>query len=107
MSPRASGLIEFNDCIQEAGLIDLKLCGSPFACSNSSMGESRIECKLDWGLVNANCMNDNMFKGEVLPPSLSDHSSILLSLNENPPIKSPFRYFNYWAKMPGYSNAIR
>ena len=29
-SPRPSGLIEFNDCIQEVGLIDLKLSGSPF-----------------------------------------------------------------------------
>lgn len=96
-SPRAIGLIEFNDCIQEAGLIDLKLYGSPFTWSNSSVGDSRIACKLDRVLVNENCMNDSLFKGQVLHPSLSDHSPILLSLNEKPHIKSPFRYFNYWA----------
>ena len=69
-SPRASALHEFNDCLQEAGLLDLKLCGSPFTWSNSSMGDSRIECKLDRVLVNASCMTD---RDEVLPPSLSDH----------------------------------
>lgn len=45
--PRGLGLIEFNECLQQTGLLDLKLSGSPFIWSNSSIGDSRIECKLD------------------------------------------------------------
>lgn len=33
--PRAVGLIQFNDCIQEAGLMELKLVGPVFTWSNS------------------------------------------------------------------------
>eukprot|EP00268_Persea_americana_P005851 TRINITY_DN12021_c0_g3_i1.p1 TRINITY_DN12021_c0_g3~~TRINITY_DN12021_c0_g3_i1.p1 ORF type:complete len:434 (+),score=46.51 TRINITY_DN12021_c0_g3_i1:1707-3008(+) len=106
-SPRPSGLIEFNDCIQEVGLIDLKLSGSPFTWSKSSMGESRTECKLDRALVNAPCMSSNLFKGEVLLPGLSDHSPILLMLNDSIHVRSPFRYFNYLVKMPGFSTIVK
>ncbi|RWR83584.1 Ribonuclease H domain-containing protein [Cinnamomum micranthum f. kanehirae] len=100
--PRAAGLIEFNDCIQEAGLVDLPLQGSPFTWSNSSIGATRIESKLDRVLVNATFLQTHPFKGEVLMPGISDHCPLLLSIHEKPNIKAPFRYFNYWVKMPGF-----
>lgn len=96
---RAIGLIEFNDCIQEAGMMEFNLTGPSFTRSNSSIGESRIECKLDRVLVNAAFFQTSPFKGEVLLPGISDHSPILLSLNEKSQFKPPFRYYNYWAKM--------
>ena len=106
-SPRPTRLIELSNCIQEVGIFDLQMTGSLFTSSNSSMGESRIECKLDRVLVNAPCMSSSMFKGEVLPPGISDHSPILLMLNDSFHIRSPFRYFNYWVKMPGFSTIIQ
>lgn len=80
--PRAAGLIEFNDCIQEAGLIDLKLSGASFTWSNSSTGDWRIQCKLDRAIVNASFLHSSPFKGDILLPGISDHSPILLSLSE-------------------------
>lgn len=106
-TPRPAGLLDFNDCIQEVGLLELKLSGSPFTWTNSSMGESRIECKLDKVLINSPCMSSDLFKGEVLNPGLSNHSPILLVLNDSIHIKSPFRYFNYWVKMPDFSTIVQ
>jgi len=40
-------------------------------------------------------------------PGLSDHSPILLSLHEKPHIKSLFRYYNFWAKMPGFFQTVK
>lgn len=50
--PRAIGLIEYNDYIQDAGLINLKLTSPLYTWSNSSFDDSRIERKLDRILVN-------------------------------------------------------
>ena len=83
------------------------MSGSPFTWFNSSLGASRIECKLHRALVNATCMNLNLLKGEVLLPSISDHSPLLLTLNDRSHIKAPFRYFNYWAKIPGFNKIIK
>lgn len=105
--PRAAGLIEFNDCIQEAGLIDLKLSEASFTWSNSSIGDSRIQCKLDRVLVNASFLHSSPFKGDILLPCISDHSPMLLSLSEKNHIKTPFRYYNYWAKMPGFFKTVK
>lgn len=105
--PRAAGLIEFNDCIQEAGFIDLQMAGSSFTWSNSSIGDSRTECKLDRVLVNASFLQSSPFKGEILLPGISDHSPILLSLYEKHHIKAPLRYYNYWAKMLGFLNTVK
>lgn len=37
----------FNDCIDHCGLLELNLANPLFTWSNSSVGKSRIECKLD------------------------------------------------------------
>lgn len=60
--PRPAGLIDFNDCIQEVGLIELTLSGSPFTWSNSSLGESRIASKLVRVLINSPCLHSYIFK---------------------------------------------
>ena len=106
-APRARGLIEFNDCLHDAGLLDMKLTGPLFTWFNSSVGDSRIECKLDRVLINANFLHSNPFQGEILMLVLSDHSPILLSLHEKPHIKSLFRYYNFWAKMPGFFQIVK
>ncbi|XXG79979.1 hypothetical protein AAC387_Pa09g0941 [Persea americana] len=101
-TPRARGLIELNDCHHDAGLLDLKLTGPLFTWSNSSFGASRIECKLDRVLINDRFLHCNPFQGDVLMPGLSDHSPILLSLHVKAHIKASFRYYTFWAKMPGF-----
>jgi len=60
--PRARGLIEFNDCLHDAGLLDMKLTGPLFTWFNSSVGDSRIECKLDRVLINANFFHSILFR---------------------------------------------
>lgn len=89
-TPRATGLVEFYDCIQEVGLMDFKLNGSQLTWSTSYIGNSRIECKLDMVLVNAAFMHSNLFTSEVLLPSISDHFLILLSFHNRANIKVPF-----------------
>ncbi|XXG82774.1 hypothetical protein AAC387_Pa10g0665 [Persea americana] len=77
-APRARGLIDFSDCIHDAGLFDLNLTGPLYTWSNSSIGASRIECKLDRVLINAGFLHSSPFKGEILMRGLSDHSPVLL-----------------------------
>lgn len=93
-TPRAIGLIDFNDCIQEAGLMDLQLNGPPFTWSNSSIGAFKIESKLDRVLVNAEFHQCSLLKGDILLPSISDHAPLLLSPYEKHHVKAPFRYYN-------------
>lgn len=72
-----------------------------FTWSNSGIGESRIECKLDSVLVKASFLHSSPFKGDIMLPGISDQSSLVLSLPEKNHIKDPFRCYNYWAKLLG------
>lgn len=52
--PRATSMSYFNNCIDNCGLEELNLPGHAFSWSNSSIGSSRIECKVDRALANSN-----------------------------------------------------
>ena len=77
-TPRATGLVEFYDCIQEVGLMDFKLNGSQFTWSTSYVGNSRIECKLDMVLVNATFMHSNLFTSGTSPKYLGSFFDIII-----------------------------
>lgn len=51
-------------------------------------------------------MNTNLFHGDILPLGISHHSPLIFKSNEGH-IRTPFRYFNYWAKLPGFARLIQ
>ena len=58
-------------------------------------------------MVNDNLFSLNIFHGEGLYRGLSNHSPILLKQSEVIKPKSPFRYFNYWAKCESFFLVVR
>ena len=80
---------------------------SSFTWSNSSIGDSSIECKLDRILVNIVFLQSNAFTGKVLLQCISDHSMLLLAPQAKTDIKAPFRYFKYLAKMQGFFQVVK
>ena len=89
-------LQEFNECMNSCTLADIRSMGGTWTWSNKSQGTRRITWRLD--RVTANEVWIDVLPGsyyEYLPPSTSDHSSMLLHLP--PDVYSgpkPFKYFN-------------
>lgn len=99
--PNLYTMKDFNDCIDSCGLDEFKLAGKFFTWSNSSFGEARTECRLDRVLTNsAFNLTATNYRGTALNPGISDHSPISISGAPiaNRALKTPFKYFNYWAK---------
>lgn len=75
----SSKIQEFNDCLEDCGLLDLRVEGAIWSLSNSS--NSQIVGRLDRSLVNQEWINHfpTTFS-KYLPASSSDHSPILVRL---------------------------
>lgn len=77
----------------------MQLQGPRFSWSNSSTGASRIDCRLDRVLVNAQFLqNAHKCQGSLLNPGLFDHCPLFISNTNAPIVKISFRYLNAWAK---------
>lgn len=86
----------------------MKLQGPRFSWSNSSTGASRIDCRLDRGLVNAQFLqNAHNFQGSLLNPGLFDHCLLFISNTNAPIVKIHFRYFNAWAKKDDFFKTVK
>lgn len=84
------------------------LSGRFFTWNNSSEGAARIECRLDRTLVNASFLHSSMgYNGQLLNPSISDHCAILISKDDETRVKSPFRFFNAWAKVKDFFRIVK
>jgi mannosylglycoprotein endo-beta-mannosidase len=104
-----SKLQNFNDCLNNCGLTDLKSNASNWSWHNNQSGKSRIYAKLDRGLCNDQWLN-------LLPEShleyksssTSDHNLMLVQLKPTT-ISGPktFKFFNHWMSMEGFNDLLQ
>ncbi|XP_059629490.1 uncharacterized protein LOC132272003 [Cornus florida] len=99
---------DFNDCLQETELEDLKFNGIFFSWSNKSMGNACIAKKLDRALVNPRWTKEfPISECTFLPPNISDHSPIIVTLDLSTPRRHvPFRFFNAWSTHPKFQSSV-
>ncbi|CAI9114853.1 OLC1v1015662C1 [Oldenlandia corymbosa var. corymbosa] len=102
-------LEEFQYCIEECGISELRQFGKVFTWCNQSMGKDRIYCKLDWVLVNGDWIEENLDSVvEVQMDGISDHTPLVLDLIAETPQKPKlFRYFNMWSQAPSLLRVVQ
>ncbi|MQM00346.1 hypothetical protein Taro_033080 [Colocasia esculenta] len=105
----SSYLRDFNNCIDQAFLMDLKIVGKTLSWSNHSVGIRRIACRLDRALVNQ-CWLDSfqdsyVSYGDTLH---SDHAQLTIFTEEliagGP---KPFRFFTMWAQHESFHSTVQ
>lgn len=104
-----ANLRDLNNCMLNCGLTDLKSSGGCFTWSNHSPGSCRIVGKLDRAICNQEWMNSfPQSFAEILNPSSSDHSPILVrwkaAVDFGP---RPFRHFYNWVSKPSYFEVVK
>ena len=103
---------EFHECLFNLELADIPFLSPIFTWMNRREGVNFIARKLDRCLQNEYCMD--MFPNaltEVQPPGLSDHCSLVTSLNASPTPERrkniPFKFFNFWANHPAFLGIVK
>ncbi|XP_050207429.1 uncharacterized protein LOC126656849 [Mercurialis annua] len=90
--------LEMVNGLSSAGLNEMRSSSCWFTWNNNQMDDNRVWRKLDRVLSNG--LNEEMQNSyyEVLPCYLSDHSPILMKIQErgDSSIKKNFKFFNYW-----------
>ncbi|XP_059625377.1 uncharacterized protein LOC132268563 [Cornus florida] len=104
----SNAMTDFNDCLQETELEDLKFSGILYSWSNKSMGNACIAKKLDRALVNLTWTETfPLSECTFLPPNISDYSPILVNLDLATPRRQvPFRFFNAWFTHPIFHSTV-
>ena len=103
---------DFHECLFNLELADVPFLGPIFTWMNRQEGVNFIARKLDRCLQNEYCLD--MFPNaltEVQHPSLSDHCSLVTSLNIRPVLERrknfPFKFFNLWADHPTFLEILK
>ncbi|XP_056695746.1 uncharacterized protein [Spinacia oleracea] len=100
---------DFEGCIDAAGLAELKSCGHFFSWSNKGQGDRGISSRIDRALGCAAW--HTVFDGAIvdyLNPGISDHSPLVLTCNAEDHSKGrPFRFFNYMAGHPSFTQVVQ
>ncbi|KAF5472311.1 hypothetical protein F2P56_009038 [Juglans regia] len=100
---------DFNNWIDNCGLIDMRSSGRRFSWCNGQRGLARSWAKLDRGLVNASCLTrfPNM-NNCYLSRSTSDHSPMFLQFQSDlfKYGHSPFRFQQMWIDHPDFHQFV-
>ncbi|XP_062113168.1 uncharacterized protein LOC133824305 [Humulus lupulus] len=102
-------MVPFQQCVADCDLEDIKFNGSFFTWNNKQEGKDRVYAKLDRFLANRQ-WRDKYSTAEVtfLPEGEFDHSPGLLTIYPNMQnIKKPFRYFNFWKYLKGFTDLVK
>ncbi|XP_056683679.1 uncharacterized protein [Spinacia oleracea] len=100
---------DFEECIQAAGITELKSCGNMFSWSNKGQGDQRISSRIDRAF---GCCDWQSIFTEVcvdyLNPGISDHSPLLLDCNiAHHQGSRPFKFFNYMASHERFRQVVQ
>ncbi|XP_077251745.1 uncharacterized protein LOC143890965 [Tasmannia lanceolata] len=89
---------DFNCCINNCSLADLRSIGHPLSWSNRASLSERKYARLDRALINDIWLQDYpLASAEYRAPGISDHSPIVISLKEQSGLgPKPFRFMDMW-----------
>ncbi|XP_077226456.1 uncharacterized protein LOC143859720 [Tasmannia lanceolata] len=98
--PVSKDLEDFNNCIIDCSLTDLKALGSQFSWNNKSRSNNLKLRTLDRALVNHDWINSfPLSTAQFLPPGLSDHAPIVVNLQNHQSLGAkPFIFHNMWTE---------
>lgn len=102
-------LKDFNRCIEDCGLFDLRVEGGSWSLSNSFCSDNRIVGRLDRTLVNQDWINSFPISYcQYLPTLTSDHSLMVIHM-QNLPVSGPkpFRFLNRWCNSEGFLDTVK
>ncbi|CAN1304339.1 Transposon TX1 uncharacterized 149 kDa protein [Linum perenne] len=101
-------MANFNDFIDQCCLLETPFYG-PFYTWTNKQDDSWIAHRLDRALVNEEWFSSYPHsKISILPPALSDHSSILVQLDSTYySYPKPFRFFDFWVHQNGYHDCVQ
>ncbi|XP_077214040.1 uncharacterized protein LOC143848865 [Tasmannia lanceolata] len=91
-------MTDFNDCISNCSLRDIRSIGHSWTWNNKSKGEARKQAKLDRAKVNDLWLQEHPKSyANLPPPGISDHCPITIALNPHTPQgPKPFRFLHMW-----------
>lgn len=100
---------EFNNCLMETELSDLKWWGHKFTWWNKQTGLGKIECKSDKVLVNGPWLSSfPLSKANFLLPSVSDHSPSITTVGSSQRGKpKPFKFFDMCITHPNFLKVVK
>ena len=99
---------DFMEISRQISIFDHSFTGPLYTWSNKQQ-VGFLARKLDRALINGGWLvKFPHFIVEFLPPEVSDHCPVIVSLQQeiaNPP--KPFKFFNYWAKHPDFMGLVQ
>ncbi|XP_019234330.1 PREDICTED: uncharacterized protein LOC109214833 [Nicotiana attenuata] len=100
---------DFNDCIHELILNEVRWTGDYYTQSNKQQSNERICSRLDRAFGNHEWMMEwGHIVMEYDVPLISDHNPMVLALQTNQSdIKVPFRFFNTWADHEKFQAVVK
>ncbi|KAK9665929.1 hypothetical protein RND81_14G146600 [Saponaria officinalis] len=94
--PMFSDIMEFNQCVLSCGLEDIQGSGCEFTWTNKQDG-ARVYWLHNFPLVSV----------AFLPPGISEHSPVMVTLLGTKRFKRRFSFLNCWTKDPSYLDQIK
>lgn len=105
--PPVNKLSDFQDCVNDAGLIDLPSNGFLFTWSNLR-ADYPIKSKIDRAMCNSFWLDTYSSSSYKVPsPLSSDHSPLILSLNNQRQKIHRFIFQNYWVNLPNFKSEVQ
>lgn len=97
---------EFNQCLHQAELEDLRYVGLRFTWSTSS-GANWKARKIDRVLVNALwSLYFSYSEASLLPFGISDHSPMVVKVIQPVFRRKPFKFFDFWMEHPSFKDIL-
>ncbi|XP_056162531.1 uncharacterized protein LOC130136281 [Syzygium oleosum] len=97
---------DLKECLNQAGLEDLRYVGCRYTWSHSS-GANRKMRKIDRVLTNDIWSQIFSYsEANFLPSGISDHSPMVIKIVPPPTSNKPFKFFNFWASHPLFLDLV-
>ncbi|XP_074313791.1 uncharacterized protein LOC141648984 [Silene latifolia] len=105
--PSLAEILAFNQCLLDCQLDDLHSFGCEHTWTNKREVNARIWSKLDRVLANPLWLvKYPQTQVNILPSGISDHSPLLVTIQEAYKPKKRFSYLNCWEEHPNYASAV-
>ncbi|GAV60212.1 hypothetical protein CFOL_v3_03743 [Cephalotus follicularis] len=102
-------MVEFDQCIRQCEVQDLRQTGCFFSWSNKRTGNEAIAKKIDSAMGNWEWIRRfNSVQAHFPPPGISDHSPCIIPLSL--PLYQggrPFKYLNIWGAHPLFLEKVK